>query len=81
FDEMHGWNEGTGLKNWLSENIPTVNYKTAMQFLYLFKKTSSKLPEGEESDETVARQYLEGKSQRQILRRGGARIGSGRKPK
>ncbi|MEG1428115.1 MAG: hypothetical protein RSC76_10535, partial [Oscillospiraceae bacterium] len=26
------WREGTGLKNWLSENIPTINYRTALQF-------------------------------------------------
>ncbi|NLA81022.1 MAG: hypothetical protein GX853_09845, partial [Chloroflexi bacterium] len=29
----HGWNKGTGLKAWLAEHCPTINYKTAYGYM------------------------------------------------
>ena len=108
FDEMHGWNAGTGLKAWLAEHCPEINYKTALRFLAVAEKTNAALAESEAvpaspragvtpaagegarspfpsetpflltfPEETI-RAYLEGKSQRQLLGRGGAREEAGR---
>lgn len=77
FNEMHGWNAGTGLKGWLSKHCPEVNYASARRFLGIADKTSSALGDAA-GDEDAARAYLEGKSQRQILRAGGSRPGAGR---
>ena len=33
FNSGHGWNKGLGLKRWLSENCPDVNYKTALGYM------------------------------------------------
>ena len=43
FDEMHGWNRGTGLKGWLAIHCPEINYKTACRFLAVAEKTVSAL--------------------------------------
>lgn len=72
-----GWNAGTGLKGWLSKHCPEVNYASARRFLSIADKTSSALGDAA-GDEDAVRAYLEGKSQRQILRTGGAREGAGR---
>lgn len=103
-----GWNAGTGLKAWLAEHCPEINYKTALRFLAVAEKTNAALAESEAvpaspragvtpaagegarspipsetpflltfPEETI-RAFLEGKSQRQLLRTGGAREGAGR---
>ena len=43
FDEMHGWNRGTGLKGWLARFCPEINYSTAKRFLAVAEKTVSAL--------------------------------------
>lgn len=67
---------GSGLKGWLEKHCPEINYKTALRFLAVAEKTDSALgyfgpSEGETGraarEETV-RAFLEGKSQRQILK-------------
>lgn len=82
-----------GLKGWLAEHCPEINYSTARRFLSVAEKTNLALGEEATSDplaangsacepcEQAVRAYLEGKSQRAVLRRGGAREGSGRKAK
>ena len=95
-----GWNAGTGLKAWLAQHCPEINYSTARRFLAVAEKTNAALAESEAvpasprpalsageglgrgapetfPEETI-RAYLEGKSQRQLLGRGGAREGAGR---
>lgn len=103
-----GWNAGTGLKAWLAEHCPEINYKTALRFLAVAEKTNAALAESEAvpaspragvtpaagegahspfpsetpflltfPEETI-RAFLEGKSQRQLLGRGGAREEAGR---
>ncbi len=98
FDEMHGWNAGTGLKAWLAQHCPEINYKTALRFLAVAEKTNAALAESEAvpaspragvtpaagegarspfpsetpflltfPEETI-RAFLEGKSQRQLLK-------------
>ena len=126
-----GWNAGTGLRAWLAEHCPEINYSTARRFLAIAEKTNAALaaaPEladsrqrtadsrsrdGEadgtqgrdfngsdglstssastvgcqlstvdcEPSEQAVRDFLEGKSQRAVLRLGGKREGAGRKPK
>lgn len=80
FDEMHGWNAGTGLKGWLAEHCPEINYSTARRFLSVAEKTNLALGEEANSEalaangsacepcEQAVRAYLEGKSQRQVLK-------------
>ncbi|MGN0886423.1 MAG: hypothetical protein ACI4RT_05425 [Candidatus Spyradenecus sp.] len=77
-----GWNAGTGLKAWLAEHCPEVNYKTAYRFLQVAEKTHAALGSGDspvdcslstvdsaaEPSEAAVRAYLAGKSQRQVLR-------------
>lgn len=103
-----GWNAGTGLKAWLAQHCPEINYSTARRFLAVAEKTNAALAESEAvpaspragvtpaagegarspfpsetpflltfPEETI-RAYLEGKSQRQLLGRGGAREEAGR---
>ena len=108
--EMAGWNAGTGLKAWLAEHCPEINYSTARRFLAVAENTNAALAaqaqdgatgmslphagglvmsaEGAPSSlslfspsEAQVRAFLEGKSQRAILRRGGSREGAGRKAK
>lgn len=43
FDEMHGWNAGTGLKGWLGVYCPEINYSTARRFLSVAEKTNAAL--------------------------------------
>ena len=85
-----GWNAGTGLKAWLAEHCPEINYKTALRFLSVAEKTNAALAESEAvpasprpalsageglgrgapetfPEETI-RAFLEGKSQRQLLK-------------
>lgn len=93
-----GWNAGTGLKAWLAEHCPEINYSTARRFLAVAEKTNAALAESEAvpaspragvtpaagegarspfpsetpflltfPEETI-RAYLEGKSQRQLLK-------------
>ena len=54
FDQMHGWNRGTGLKSWLGEHCPEVNYKTAMGYkkaaINAVKATGVALPTPEERE-------------------------------
>ena len=90
-----GWNAGTGLKGWLGVYCPEINYSTARRFLSVAEKTHAALGSGDspvdcslstvdsaaEPSEQAVRDFLEGKSQRQVLRRGGAREGAGRKAK
>lgn len=99
-----GWNAGTGLKAWLAEHCPEINYSTARRFLAIAEKTNAALaaapaegasePWGEAPcasagvegaaqapSEQAVRDFLEGKSQRAVLRLGGKREGAGRKPK
>ena len=38
-----GWNAGTGLKAWLSEHCPEINYSTARRFLAIAEKTNAAL--------------------------------------
>lgn len=82
-----GWNAGTGLKTWLAEHCPEINYSTARRFLSIAEKTQIALVGGVQEDEAwkpseaQVRAFLEGKSQRAILRRGGSRAGAGRKAK
>ena len=110
-----GWNAGTGLKAWLAEHCPEINYSTARRFLAIAEKTNAALAaapalvdsrqgaasrDGEadgtqgrdfngsdglstssastvgcqlstvdcEPSEQAVRAYLEGKSQRQVLK-------------
>ena len=110
-----GWNAGTGLRGWLSEHCPEINYSTARRFLAIAEKTNAALAaapalvdsrqgaasrDGEadgtqgrdfngsdglstssastvgcqlstvdcEPSEQAVRAYLEGKSQRQVLK-------------
>ena len=95
-----GWNAGTGLKAWLAQHCPEINYSTARRFLAVAEKTNAALAESEAvpasprpalsageglgrgapetfPEETI-RAFLEGKSQRQLLGRGGAREEAGR---
>ena len=108
-----GWNAGMGLKGWLAEHCPEINYSTARRFLSIAEKTNAALaaapaevkaePWGEAPcasagvegaaqvgqgralstapSEQAVRDFLEGKSQRAVLRLGGKREGAGRKPK
>lgn len=108
-----GWNAGTGLRGWLAEHCPEINYSTARRFLAIAEKTNAALaaapaegasePWGEAPcasagvegaaqvgqgralstapSEQAVRDFLEGKSQRAVLRLGGKREGAGRKPK
>ncbi|MGN1324771.1 MAG: hypothetical protein ACI4YA_00285 [Candidatus Spyradenecus sp.] len=108
-----GWNAGTGLRGWLAEHCPEINYSTARRFLAIAEKTNlalaaqGELAHGEEEaasrypltaksehseelcqhssacepSEQAVRDFLEGKSQRAVLRLGGKREGAGRKPK
>ena len=120
-----GWNAGTGLRGWIAEHCPEINYKTALRFLAIAEKTNLALAaqstvdsrqgaasrDGEadgtrdfngsdglstssastvgcqlstvdcEPSEQAVRDFLEGKSQRAVLRLGGKREGAGRKPK
>ena len=85
-----GWNAGTGLKAWLAEHCPEINYSTARRFLQVAEKTNAALAESEAvpasqrpalsageglgrgapetfPEETI-RAFLEGKSQRQLLK-------------
>lgn len=85
-----GWNAGTGLKAWLAQHCPEINYSTARRFLAVAEKTNAALAESEAvpasprpalsageglgrgapetfPEETI-RAYLEGKSQRQLLK-------------
>ena len=85
-----GWNAGMGLKGWLAEHCPEINYSTARRFLSVAEKTNLALGEEANSDplaangsacepcEQAVRAYLEGKSQRAVLRLGGKREGAGR---
>lgn len=85
-----GWNAGTGLKAWLAEHCPEINYSTARRFLAIAEKTNlalaaqGELAHGEEEAasrypltanssacepcEQAVRDFLEGKSQRQVLK-------------
>ena len=110
-----GWNAGTGLRAWLAEHCPEINYSTARRFLAIAEKTNAALAaapalvdsrqgaasrDGEadgtqgrdfngsdglstssastvgcqlstvdcEPSEQAVRAYLEGKSQRQVLK-------------
>lgn len=85
-----GWNAGTGLKAWLAEHCPEINYSTARRFLQVAEKTNlalaaqGELAHGEEDAasrypltanssacepcEQAVRDFLEGKSQRQVLK-------------
>ena len=38
-----GWNAGTGLKAWLAEHCPEINYSTARRFLAIAEKTNAAL--------------------------------------
>lgn len=38
-----GWNAGTGLKAWLAEHCPEINYSTARRFLAVAEKTNAAL--------------------------------------
>lgn len=38
-----GWNAGTGLKAWLAEHCPEINYSTARRFLSIAEKTNAAL--------------------------------------
>ena len=60
-----GWNAGTGLKAWLGAHAREVNYKTAMRFLAIAERVAKVLGEG--ADEALVRDYLAGKSARQVL--------------
>ena len=55
FDDMHGWNRGTGLKGWLAVHCPEINYKTACRFLAVAEKTVAALAlaDAEEADGAV----------------------------
>ena len=77
-----GWNAGTGLKAWLAEHCPEINYSTARRFLQVAEKTHAALSSGDspvdcslstvdsaaEPSEQAVRDFLEGKSQRQVLK-------------
>ena len=95
-----GWNRGTGLKGWLAQWCPEINYSTARRFLAVAEKTVAALALADESagesqgapndsrfaihdspDPERVREFLAGKSQRAVLRLGGARPGAGRKAK
>ncbi len=102
-----GWNRGTGLKGWLAQFCPEINYSTAKRFLAVAEKTVAALaleaaeggdpatppdaPQGASNDSRFTihdspdpdkvREFLAGRSQRSILRLGGARPGAGRKAK
>lgn len=87
---------GSGLKGWLDEHCPEINYKTALRFLSIAENTHRALAaqgaapsEGDQSanqpslqtsapSEAEVRAFLAGKSQRQVLARGGSREGAGR---
>ena len=89
---------GSGIKGWLAQHCPDINYKTALRFLSVAEKTNAALAESEAvpaspragvtpaagegarspfpsetpflltfPEETI-RAYLEGKSQRQLLK-------------
>lgn len=81
---------GSGLKGWLAQHCPEINYSTARRFLAVAEKTNAALAESEAvpaspraalsageglgrgapetfPEETI-RAYLEGKSQRQLLK-------------
>ena len=109
-----GWNRGTGLKGWLAQFCPEINYSTARRFLAVAEKTVAALALTDEAEGSVddglpaptgagrgeapcasagegarspfppeakVREFLAGKSQRAVLRLGGARPGAGRKAK
>ncbi len=42
-----GWNAGTGLKAWLAEHCPEINYSTARRFLQVAEKTHAALSSGD----------------------------------
>ena len=42
-----GWNAGTGLKAWLAEHCPEINYSTARRFLAVAEKTHAALAAGD----------------------------------
>lgn len=78
-----GWNAGTGLKGWLAEFVPEIHYKTAMRFMDVAASTHSgmRVDLSHAPEEAAVRDWLSGKSQREVLRLGGKREGAGRKPK
>ena len=91
---------GSGIKGWLAQHCPEINYKTALRFLAVAEKTHAALAAGDPAapgawgeapcasagvegaaqapSEATVRAFLEGKSQRAVLRAGGARAGAGR---
>ena len=50
-----GWNAGTGLKGWLAEHCPEINYSTARRFLSVAEKTNLALGEEATSDDIAPR--------------------------
>ena len=42
-----GWNAGTGLKAWLAQHCPEINYSTARRFLAVAEKTHAALAAGD----------------------------------
>ena len=46
-----GWNRGTGLKGWLAQFCPEINYSTAKRFLAVAEKTVAALALAEASEE------------------------------
>ncbi len=64
-----GWNAGTGLKGWMDANCPEINYKTAYRFLQMAEKALQAMATlGLEPTEENIKAFLEGKSQRQLLK-------------
>lgn len=81
---------GSGIKGWLAQHCPDINYKTALRFLAVAEKTNAALILSDEASagagehplpgekgaerphqapsEEAVRAYLEGKSQRQLLK-------------
>ena len=49
FDDMHGWNRGMGLKGWLAQWCPEINYSTARRFLAVAEKTVAALALADEA--------------------------------
>ena len=50
-----GWNAGMGLKGWLAEHCPEINYSTARRFLSVAEKTNLALGEEATSDDIAPR--------------------------
>ncbi len=64
-----GWNAGSGLKGWLEANCPEIAYHTARRFLKLAENVHIALDKmGLKPTETNVRNFLEGKTQRQLLK-------------